>query len=345
MKTVVIGMSGGVDSSVAALILKEQGYQVIGLFMKNWEEEKCSAEDDFKDVVCVCDQLKIPCYPVNFSQSYWDNVFSSCLKNYAIGDTPNPDVLCNREIKFKIFLDKAIEIGADFLATGHYCRREMINQEWCLIRGADQEKDQSYFLYTLKTSLLEKILFPIGEMKKNIVRKYAESAGLVTAQKPDSQGICFIGKRNFKKFLSNFIPSQRGNLERLNGTVVGQHDGIAFYTIGQRRGLNIGGKGKAWYVVGKDPSRNVIFVEQGENHPTLYRTKLTIHDLNWVGSPPSLPLYCTAKVRYRSPDTPCTVFDGNQVVFDQPQKAVTPGQSIVFYQGHICLGGGIINSF
>jgi tRNA-uridine 2-sulfurtransferase len=344
MKTVVVGMSGGVDSSVTAFLLKEQGYRVIGLFMKNWEEEgECPAEIDYEDVACVCGHLNIPYYTVNFSKEYWENVFSYCLKEYAAGHTPNPDVLCNREIKFKIFFEKALELGADYLATGHYCRRLFHDGEWRLGRGKDPAKDQSYFLYTLKDSILEKVLFPIGEMEKTNVRALAHEAGLATAEKPDSTGICFIGKRNFKEFLTRFIPKKPGNLERMNGEIVGRHDGIAYYTIGQRRGLDIGGPGEAWYVIGKDAARNTVVVEQGEDHPALYRSELRMHDLSWVGTPPLYPFRCTAKIRYRSPDVECTIINPNHVIFDEPQKAITPRQSIVFYQGEICLGGAIMN--
>ncbi len=344
MKTVVVGMSGGVDSSVTALLLKEQGYRVIGLFMKNWEEEgACPAETDYEDVACVCGHLDIPFYTVNFAKEYWDSVFSRCLKEYAEGHTPNPDILCNREIKFHLFLDKALELGADYLATGHYCRKVEGEKGWQLARGKDVEKDQSYFLYTLKSSILERVLFPIGELNKPEVRRRAQQAELITAQKKDSTGICFIGKRNFKEFLARFIPHQQGDFERLDGSVVGRHDGMAYYTIGQRRGLDIGGAGEAWYVVGKDPKRNVVIVEQGDEHPALYRSELFMHEVSWVGQPPSFPLRCTAKVRYRSPDVVCTVLAPDHVTFDEPQKAITPRQSIVFYQGEICLGGGMIN--
>ncbi len=344
MKTVVVGMSGGVDSSVTALLLKEQGYRVIGLFMKNWEEEgACPAEVDYEDVACVCAHLDIPFYTVNFAKEYWDNVFSHCLKEYAAGFTPNPDILCNREIKFNVFLDKALELGADYLATGHYCRKIKVDGKWQLGRGLDPGKDQSYFLYTLKSSILDKVLFPIGELEKTEVRKRAHESGLITAQKKDSTGICFIGKRNFKEFLTRFIPNKPGNFEQLNGKVVGSHDGIAYYTIGQRRGLDIGGPGEAWYVVGKDGARNVVVVEQGDEHPALYSSELTMGEVSWVAEPPIFPARCTAKVRYRSPDVACTIVSNERVVFDEPQKAITPRQSIVFYQGEICLGGAIID--
>lgn len=340
MKTVVVGMSGGVDSSVTALLLKEQGYRVIALFMKNWEEEgHCPAEEDYEDVACVCRHLDIPFYTVNFAKEYWDNVFAHCLEEYAAGHTPNPDILCNREIKFKVFFDKAMEMGADYLATGHYCR----NVEGQLLRGIDADKDQSYFLYTMKREILEKVLFPIGEMEKSDVRKIAQGAGLITATKRDSTGICFIGKRNFKQFLTRFIPNQPGNFEQLDGKVVGQHDGIAYYTIGQRRGLDIGGPGEAWYVVGKDAMRNVVRVVQGDEHPALFRGELKMSEVSWVGEAPRFPLKCTAKVRYRSPDVACTIVSEKRVVFDEPQKAITPRQSIVFYQGDICLGGALID--
>ncbi len=345
MKTVVVGMSGGVDSSVTALLLKEQGYRVIGLFMKNWEEDEgtCPAEADHEDVACVCQALDIPFYTVNFSKEYWENVFSRCLKDYAAGHTPNPDILCNKEIKFNVFLEKALALGADYLATGHYCRKVEENGSWHLARGLDPNKDQSYFLYTIKSEILEKVLFPIGELEKSYVRHLAEEAGLITAQKKDSTGICFIGKRNFKEFLTRFIPNAKGNFERLNGEVVGEHDGMAYYTIGQRRGLDIGGPGEAWYVVGKEAERNVVLVEQGEDHPALYRCELTMHEVSWVAGTPTFPLRCTAKVRYRSPDVACTIVAPDHVVFDTPQKAITPRQSIVFYQGEVCLGGAIID--
>ncbi len=347
MQTVIVGMSGGVDSSVTALLLKKQGYRVIGLFMKNWEEEgPCPAEKDYEDVVSVCQQLDIPHYSVNFSKHYWDKVFSKCLDEYRAGYTPNPDILCNREIKFKVFFEKAMELGADFLATGHYCTKSFHNSEWWLGRGVDPDKDQSYFLYTLKSEILKKVLFPIGDLSKKEVRELAAKHNLSTAQKKDSTGICFIGKRDFKTFLNQYIPSNPGNFERLDGTVVGKHDGIAFYTIGQRKGLGLGGAGDAWYVMGKDVPRNVVIVERGDHHEELYKEELTASDVSWVGSCPTFPLECTAKVRYRTADVPCTVFQhdsGIQVRFHSPQKAITSRQSIVFYQGSLCLGGALIN--
>lgn len=339
MKTVVVGMSGGVDSSVTALLLKKQGFRVIGLFMKNWQEdENCPATEDYEDVCRVCDQIGIPHYAVNFSQEYLDNVFDSFLADYKAGYTPNPDILCNREIKFKLLLEKALELGADFLATGHYARTDDKRQ---LLRGVDKEKDQSYFLYTLKEAILEKVLFPIGHLHKKEVRKIAAEHGLATSQKKDSTGICFIGKRNFKQFLSGYLAFSPGNFETSNGKAVGRHDGIAYYTIGQRKGLKIGGRGDAWFVVGKDPARNVIIVEQGM-HPLLFGTKLLATEFSWVGKKPSLPLSCTCKIRYRQQDAACTLTSDQEVAFEEAQKAITPRQSIVFYQGDVCLGGAII---
>lgn len=344
MKTVVVGISGGVDSSVVALLLKEAGYKVIALFMKNWEEDDqwCTAEADYEDVACVCAKLKIPFYTVNFAKEYWERVFSLCLKGYESGYTPNPDILCNKEIKFRLLLQKALEMGADYLATGHYCRKVMVDGLWHLARGYDMDKDQSYFLYTIKSEILNKVLFPVGELCKGEVRNLAERAGLVTAKKRDSTGICFIGERDFKPFLARFIEKKIGNFETTDGVVIGSHDGCAYYTIGQRRGLNIGGRGEAWYVVGKDVARNVVLVAQGEDNPALYRNELYVQELSWVASEPSFPLRCTAKIRYRSKDVSCTVHSGGHVCFDEKQKAVTAGQSIVFYNGEICLGGGVI---
>lgn len=349
-KTVIVGMSGGVDSSVTAALLKAKGYRVVGLFMKNWEEEeggKCLAAEDYADVVAVCQHLEIPHYAVNFSKEYWDNVFSRCLEEYRAGYTPNPDILCNKEIKFNVFFQKALELGADYVATGHYCRRVEKDGHWHLARGLDANKDQSYFLYTLKREILKKVLFPIGDLVKAEVRQLAEAYGLTTAQKKDSTGICFIGKRNFRDFLSQFIQPHPGCLERLNGEVVGTHEGVAFYTIGQRKGLGIGGKGEAWFVVGKDPKRNVVFVEQGDDHPALYQSSLYATEISWVGEPPMAPFACTAKIRYRSEDVPCIAYPSATseeiyVEFKSPQKAATPRQSIVFYQDEICLGGGMI---
>lgn len=351
---VVVGMSGGVDSSVAALLLKEQGYEVIGLFMKNWEgdddEDNCAAEEDFDDVVAVCSQIGIPYYGVNFAKEYWDEVFSICLEDYRAGLTPNPDILCNRQIKFKALLDKAKELGADYLATGHYCRVACEDGAYQLKKGLDGNKDQSYFLYTIRQEALKHALFPIGEICKSEVRALAEQAGLVTSKKKDSTGICFIGKRNFKDFLGRYVDRNPGNFEQLDGKVVGQHDGVPFYTIGQRKGLGIGGPGDAWFVVGKDIERNVVYVEQGGEHPALYCEELYAKDLTWVSgeAPREFPYRCQAKVRYRQASQDCSIvsYDGVEahVVFDEPQRAVTPQQSVVFYDGDVCLGGGIIQA-
>ncbi len=340
---VVVGMSGGVDSSVSALLLKEAGYEVVGLYMKNWEDKdgSCPGTADYEDVVRVCDTLKIPCYTINFVQEYWDSVFSQFIEELKLGYTPNPDVLCNREIKFKALFQKAKELGANFLATGHYAQ----TQDRQLLRSVDLAKDQTYFLYTLKADILKQVLFPVGHLEKKEVRKLAEEHGLATAAKKDSTGICFIGERNFRDFLGDYITYKEGSFETLSGKVIGTHQGVAFYTIGQRKGLKIGGAGDAWFVVGKDVERNVVLVEQGEDHPALYRPSLEATDVSWVGETPSFPLNCTAKIRYRQEDQPCTVSqntNGLSVTFDKPQRAVTPRQAIVFYQGQVCLGGALI---
>lgn len=347
--TVVVGMSGGVDSSVSALLLKEQGYQVIGLFMKNWEDDElCPAAQDFSDVQQVASKIGIPCYPVNFSKQYWDLVFTDFLRDYALGYTPNPDILCNKEIKFNLFMKKAMEMGADFLATGHYAQNLTINQEHHLFKGLDPEKDQTYFLYTLNKDILSKVLFPIGHLPKKKVRQIARDASLITADKKDSVGICFIGKRNFREFLSQYIPARPGIIENLKGEAIGSHQGVCYYTIGQRKGLGIGGPGDAWFVIGKDVQRNVLIAEQGEDHPSLYSLSLTATSFSFVAKePPPLPYRCQAKVRYRQIDSPCTIekIEGERlfVSFDQPQKAVTSRQSIVFYDQNRCLGGAIID--
>lgn len=349
-KTIIVGMSGGVDSSVSALLLKQQGHRVIGLFMKNWEEKDeqgiCSSARDFEDVSKVCDQIGIPYYTVNFVKEYQEMVFTHFLSELKQGLTPNPDILCNREIKFNVFLEKALSLGADQLATGHYCRIE----NNCLFKGKDPSKDQSYFLHTLSSSILEKVMFPIGHLLKSEVRQIAKEHGLATAEKKDSTGICFIGKRDFKEFTSRYLGYQKGVFETFAGKVVGKHDGMAYYTIGQRKGLKIGGPGEAWFVIDKDPARNVVIVEQGEDHPALYKETLVATDMNWIsGSPPTFPPFtCSAKIRYRQPEQPCIVETIDQrsisVRFLQPQRAVTPRQSIVFYQGDQCLGGGFIKT-
>jgi tRNA-specific 2-thiouridylase len=340
-------MSGGVDSSVSAALLQEQGHRVIGLFMKNWEEEgPCPSAREYEDVARTCDLLQIPHYSVNFVQEYKDRVFASFIKDLKAGLTPNPDILCNREIKFDVFLAKAMALGADFLATGHYCR---LDAEQRLLKGFDPNKDQSYFLHAVKQEAFRKVLFPVGHLLKTEVRALARKCNLPTSEKKDSTGICFIGKRDFKPFVSQYLGYQPGDFQTLSGEVVGRHDGAAFYTIGQRRGMGLGGEGDAWYVVGKDFARNVVFVERGADHPALFAPSLIASQLTWVAEPPTdLPYRCTAKIRYRQSDQPCTLqwMDGCQlkVLFDTPQRAVTPGQSVVFYAGDLCLGGGVIDN-
>ncbi|KAF3363414.1 tRNA-specific 2-thiouridylase MnmA [Chlamydiales bacterium STE3] len=351
-KTVVVGMSGGVDSSVSALLLKQQGFNVIGMFMKNWDEDEegvCPATLDFEDVVNVCKKIDIPYYAVNFVKEYRAQVFDQFLKECLEGKTPNPDILCNREIKFQVFLEKALELGADYLATGHYCQNLAVGEQRCLIKGLDPQKDQSYFLHAIKENVLQKVLFPIGHLEKSEVRRLALDAGLVTASKKDSTGICFIGKRNFKDFLSQHLHCQPGHFETLDGKVIGRHEGIAYYTIGQRKGLSIGGAGEAWFVVGKDIQRNVVFVEQGALHPALFADELIAKDLTFIGNSPShFPYACSTKIRYRQKDQPAiieSIKDGKALIkFLVPQRAITPGQSVVFYQDSICLGGGVIES-
>lgn len=350
--TVVIGMSGGVDSSVAALVLREQGYRVIGLFMKNWEEKDeagvCTSAAEYVDVVRVCERLDIPYYAVEFVQEYWDNVFTQFVDEYKAGHTPNPDVLCNREIKFNVFLKKAIELKADYLATGHYCQKGGGPGEETLLKGADAGKDQSYFVYTLNKNILSKVLFPIGHMQKPQLRELARANGLPTHDKKDSTGICFIGERNFKKFLGQYVAAQPGDFCNLDGKKVGRHTGAAYYTLGQRRGLGLGGEGERWFVVGKDIARNMVFVERGERHTALYCDSLAATEASWVeGTPPGpLPYRCKAKTRYRQADQDCTIISIEQgrlrVDFDVPQRAVTPRQSVVFYAGEQCLGGAMI---
>lgn len=347
---VVVAMSGGVDSSVSALILKEQGYDVMGLFMKNWDETDergvCTATLEFEDVASVCKCIGIPYYAVNFTAEYRDRVFADFLKEYQAGRTPNPDILCNREIKFQVLLDKALELGADYLATGHYCQVKKIHGKSQLVKGADPGKDQSYFLYTMKHQILDKVLFPVGGILKPEVRELARKYGLSTSEKKDSTGICFIGERKFRQFLSQYLPIQKGNIETLEGEVVGQHQGIAYYTIGQRKGLGIGGRGDAWFVIGKNVEKNVLYVAQGDNHPGLFSSGLRATELSWVADIPETPFECMSKVRYRQADQPCVINSIEngiaEVSFPIPQRAVTPGQSIVFYKDTICLGGGII---
>lgn len=345
-KTVVVGMSGGVDSSVTALIVKLMGFKVIGLFMKNWDETNpdgtCNADEDYQDVIKVSEKLDIPYYSVNFVKEYWDGVFAEFLNDYKRGFTPNPDILCNREIKFKVFYQRAKLLGADYLATGHYCQLE----DGKLLKGADLNKDQTYFLYAVDKSVFKEVLFPIGHLPKPKVRELATRFDLATMAKKDSTGICFIGERNFKDFLSKYIESTKGNFLDLEGKVLGKHDGTCFYTLGQRKGLGIGGPGEAWFVVAKNHDRNEVYLAQGQDHPALYADGLTAVELNWLVDMPDGEYKCKAKVRYRQPEQPCKVTISNghaKVLFDWPQRAMTPRQSVVFYDGEICLGGGVID--
>jgi tRNA-specific 2-thiouridylase len=353
---VIVGMSGGVDSSVSALLLREAGYTVEGLFMKNWEEddgtEYCTAKEDLADAQAVADRLGIKLHGANFAAEYWDNVFEHFLEEYRAGRTPNPDILCNREIKFKAFLEYALMLGADYIATGHYSRRGEADGRGTLMKGLDNNKDQSYFLHAVGHEELEKTLFPVGEIEKPRVRELAEEHGLATAKKKDSTGICFIGERRFSDFLKQYLPAQPGDILSLEGEHLGRHNGLMYHTIGQRQGLGIGGlanHGEApWYVVDKDLANNVLLVAQGNEHPALFKNSLQTSEIYWIaGEAPELPLRCHAKVRYRQADQACTLSrenDGYRVRFDEPQRAVTPGQSVVFYQGERCLGGGVIET-
>lgn len=355
--TVVVGLSGGVDSSVAAYLLKTQGYDVIGVFMKNWEEDDtddyCSAAQDMADAKSVADKLAIPFKTINFSAEYWDRVFEYFLQEYRSGRTPNPDIMCNKEIKFKAFLDYAKVLGADYIATGHYVRVDRRSGQSLMLRGIDSNKDQSYFLYTLNQQQLSQSLFPIGELEKPEVRQIAEEQGFTTAGKKDSTGICFIGERKFKGFLEQYIPAQPGDIENDEGQTIGRHSGLMYHTLGQRKGIGIGGLAEAseepWYVVSKDLERNVLIVGQGHDHPLMQSKALIASQLHWVT--PDLVaerFVCTAKSRYRQQDFECLVERMDQenwkVSYDQPQRAVTPGQSVVFYHQDKCLGGGIIDT-
>ena len=353
---IFVGMSGGVDSSVAALLLKQQGYSVHGLFMKNWEgddkDDYCAAAEDLSDAQKVCDSLNIKLQSVNFSDQYWDRVFEYFLQEYAAGRTPNPDILCNKEIKFKAFLDHAIAQGADKIATGHYARIRFENGVYKLIKGVDNNKDQTYFLYTLGQTQLSKSLFPIGELEKPVVRQLAEENNLITFNKKDSTGICFIGERDFKAFLQKYLPAQPGEMQTPDGQLVGKHDGLMYYTLGQRQGLGIGGLkdfgDTPWYVADKDLEKNILIVVQGKDHPLLHQSECYADDMHWVqGQAPALSFHCAAKTRYRQQDATCIAkYDETtkkwHIQFDQPQWAITPGQAIVFYNGEECLGGGTI---
>ncbi|MCI3923677.1 tRNA 2-thiouridine(34) synthase MnmA [Paenibacillus sp. TRM 82003] len=353
---VVVGMSGGVDSSVTALLLKRQGYDVIGIFMKNWDDTDefgvCTAEEDAEDVRRVCAQIGIPSYTVNFEKEYFDKVFQYFLDEYRAGRTPNPDVMCNREIKFGEFLQKAIELGADYVATGHYARVTEENGEFRLLRGVDRNKDQTYFLNALNQKQLSRAMFPIGGYAKPEIRAIAEEAGLATAKKKDSTGVCFIGEKNFKEFLGGYLPARPGDMMTFDGDVKGRHDGLMYYTLGQRQGLGIGGSGSGepWFVADKDLERNVLYVVQGEADPRLYSHRLEATGVSWIAGRPPQPsgaFACAAKFRYRQPDQQVTVTmtgpDTCVVEFATPQKAITPGQAVVFYDGEACLGGGTID--
>ncbi len=354
-KRIVVGLSGGVDSSVAALLLKQQGHDVIGLFMKNWEdddtEEYCSSRQDLIDAVSVADKIGIDIETVNFSAEYKERVFSEFLAEYKVGRTPNPDVLCNAEIKFKAFLDHALAAGADYIATGHYARAREIDGMYQLLKAEDGTKDQSYFLYRLNQAQLSKSIFPLGMLYKRDVREIARNFGLATHDKKDSTGICFIGERPFREFLNRYLPANPGDMYTPEGKRLGRHNGLMFYTLGQRQGLGIGGQrngdGDAWYVIDKDLVQNRLIVAQGHDHPALFDDRVTAVSLSWVaGHAPSCGWVYGAKTRYRQKDAPCVISTSTRescsVDFAEPQWAVTPGQSVVVYESNVCLGGGII---
>ncbi len=349
---VVIGMSGGVDSSVAAYLLKQQGYDVIGIFMKNWDDTDengvCTATEDYDDVIKVCNQIGIPYYAVNFEKQYWDKVFTYFLEEYKAGRTPNPDVMCNKEIKFKAFLEHAISLGADYLATGHYAQVREIDSETQLLRGLDNNKDQTYFLNQLSQEQLSKVMFPIGHLEKKLVREIASEAGLATATKKDSTGICFIGERNFKEFLSQYLPAQPGDMVTMDGEKMGRHDGLMYYTIGQRHGLGIGGAGDPWFVLGKNLEKNELLVGQNIHHEALFSDQLTAVNMSFTTTKPLDTIFsCTAKFRYRQEDVQVKVeltpSNGAIISFAEPVRAITPGQAVVLYDGDVCLGGGTID--
>ena len=351
---VMLGISGGVDSSVAALLLKQAGHAVEGLFMRNWEEDDragpCTSDEDRRDAVAVCGRLDIPFHARNFAGEYWDGVFEHFLAEYRAGRTPNPDVLCNREIKFKTFLNEAHVLGAERIATGHYARVAFRDGAYRLLRAVDSDKDQSYFLHALGQTQLAATLFPLGELHKPAVRDMARAAGLPTYAKKDSTGICFIGERNFRSFLAQYLPAKPGAMQTPEGTVVGEHQGTMYYTLGQRQGLGIGGRagvlGEPWYVVGKNVAANILYVAQGGENQWLQSTRLIAEQPHWIGgAAPAVAFSCTAKTRYRQGDQACRVWvqdDYLEVRFNAPQRAVTPGQSVVFYRDDECLGGAVI---
>lgn len=354
---VIVGISGGVDSAVSALLLKQQGHEVEALFMKNWNEPtasgECSWETEVEDALRVCERLEIPLNTLDLSTEYWESVFKSFLEDYRDGLTPNPDVLCNQEIKFSAFMQQALQPGADRIATGHYARLRHSDSGAQLLKGSDANKDQSYFLCRLNQAQLARTLFPVGELTKPQVRQLAADYNLAVHAKKDSTGICFIGERPFREFLSQYLPIRRGDIRTVDGQVIGEHDGVCFYTIGQRQGLGIGGINgfdeSPWYVADKSVNDNVLTVVQGVNHPLLFRNKLIARNLHWIaGEPPADTFECAAKTRYRQPDQNCRVAlrpDGSaEVSFEVPQRAITPGQYAVFYQGEVCLGGGVIQS-
>lgn len=349
---IFVGMSGGVDSAVAALLLKENGEQVTGVFMKNWQDQDdkfCSAEQDFSDVEKVCSHLKIPYYTFNFEDEYLEHVFKLFLESFAQGYTPNPDILCNKEIKFNFFLKQALKSGAEKIATGHYARVRFNEekQEYELLKGADKNKDQSYFLCLLTQQMLAKTIFPIGEYEKTEVRMIAKKHNLAVHDKKDSTGICFIGERKFNEFLSQFLPAQKGTVVDTEGNELGTHNGTMYYTIGQRKGIGIGGPGDPLFVVDKDVEKNIVVVARGENNPALFHKNLVATNWHWIGSSlPDAPFICTAKIRYRQDDEPVTLtkIENDRYYFEflNAQRAVTPGQQIVLYNGDVCLGGGTI---
>jgi tRNA-specific 2-thiouridylase len=356
-KRVIVGMSGGVDSSVAALLLKQQGYEVSGLFMKNWEDddtgEYCASREDLVEAVAAAERIGMEIDVVNFSNEYKERVFSDFLSEYRSGRTPNPDVLCNAEIKFKAFLDHALGLGADRIATGHYAQVREVDGLHQLLKAEDGTKDQSYFLYRLNQAQLARTLFPLGKLHKRDVREIARREGLSNHDRKDSTGICFIGERPFREFLNRYLPDNPGEIRTPEGKLLGRHHGLMFFTIGQRQGLGIGGSregvGEPWYVAAKDLRQNRLVAVQGHDHPLLLADRLTALDLNWIsGGAPHCNWVYTAKTRYRQKDAPCTLVAAGAercvVEFAEPQWAVTPGQSVVLYESQVCLGGGIIEA-